>query len=448
MKVYQIKEFGTLIAAGGSQPRTGDTVIPQTAFKAVWDYLLEFQGKDPVAEKAFRLFTRQGRQVIQARNYAGMVETGDGTVIEILPKIWSPDGETDIAKSKEILIRMIAALRDTPFISIQQASLDVRKNYPLLEVFISAFITECRRVILNGLKKDYIRTEKNSPYLKGRLMISRDIVVNTVNKASFYISSSEYSTDIPRNRIIRSAVIKLAGITISPANRTALRQLDSAIADVPPSPDTEADLRASAVTSRLFSSYSRILEWSALFLRGNAFTPFAGSRISHAMLFPMEQLFEQYIAMLFRRHLQNMNISTQHRRFFLVSSHRGKGRFGLRPDIYAEPADPEMRCFVMDTKWKLIDGHQHTGNYLISQADMYQMYAYGHKYSGDSSEPALLLIYPLNDRFRKPLEPFYYETTEGKNHLRLLAVPFDLTADASSQIAGISASLNAESTAG
>ena len=49
----------------------------------------------------------------------------------------------------------------------------------------------------------------------------------------------------------------------------------------------------------------------------------------------------------------------------------------------------------MDTKWKsLIDNERK--NYGISQADMYQMYAYSKKYG--TSE--IWLLYPLNDEMR------------------------------------------------
>ena len=49
----------------------------------------------------------------------------------------------------------------------------------------------------------------------------------------------------------------------------------------------------------------------------------------------------------------------------------------------------------MDTKWKrLFDNPR--ANYGISQADMYQMYAYSKKYG--TSE--IWLLYPLNDEMR------------------------------------------------
>lgn len=49
----------------------------------------------------------------------------------------------------------------------------------------------------------------------------------------------------------------------------------------------------------------------------------------------------------------------------------------------------------MDTKWKSLFDNERK-NYGISQADMYQMYAYSKKYN--TSE--IWLLYPVNDEMR------------------------------------------------
>jgi 5-methylcytosine-specific restriction enzyme subunit McrC len=77
---------------------------------------------------------------------------------------------------------------------------------------------------------------------------------------------------------------------------------------------------------------------------------------------------------------------------------------------------------VMDTKWKLIDASDRRNKYGVSQSDMYQLYAYGHKYLKDSDQKELMLIYPTTSAFNKPLPDFIYE-----NGFRLQVVPFDLT---------------------
>lgn len=68
----------------------------------------------------------------------------------------------------------------------------------------------------------------------------------------------------------------------------------------------------------------------------------------------------------------------------------------------------------------MLDGSKRAKNYGISQADMYQLYAYGHKFlTGDQKR--LMLIYPMNNKFKEPLPVFKY--VDG---FELWAVPFDL----------------------
>ena len=63
----------------------------------------------------------------------------------------------------------------------------------------------------------------------------------------------------------------------------------------------------------------------------------------------------------------------------------------LKPDIVIKN---KMlgQVFVMDTKWKVLSDAK--ANYGISQADMYQMYAYQKKYTSEN----VTLLYPLTEK--------------------------------------------------
>ena len=51
---------------------------------------------------------------------------------------------------------------------------------------------------------------------------------------------------------------------------------------------------------------------------------------------------------------------------------------------------------------------------------MYQLYAYGKKYTSGSSTPSLVLLYPANPNFSEKLNNFVYE-----GDLVLEVIPFD-----------------------
>jgi 5-methylcytosine-specific restriction enzyme subunit McrC len=82
----------------------------------------------------------------------------------------------------------------------------------------------------------------------------------------------------------------------------------------------------------------------------------------------------------------------------------------------------------LDTKWKmvtpsLIDRDRGgRSDYGLSQADFYQLFAYGHNYFGGQGD--LLLIYPQTKSFTRALQPFSFS-----ERLTLWVVPFDLDGD-------------------
>ncbi|HQJ61544.1 MAG TPA: hypothetical protein PKV35_11130, partial [bacterium] len=80
-------------------------------------------------------------------------------------------------------------------------------------------------------------------------------------------------------------------------------------------------------------------------------------------------------------------------------------QFALRPDIVISKGEEKI---ILDTKWKVIESISESGRNNISQADLYQMFAYGKKYGAKT----LFLIYPENEKFPSKRE-YYYEHDMG-----------------------------------
>ena len=78
---------------------------------------------------------------------------------------------------------------------------------------------------------------------------------------------------------------------------------------------------------------------------------------------------------------------------------------------------------VLDTKWKLLDGAKANGSekYGLSQADFYQLHAYGQNYLDGRGD--VVLIYPRTDAFDQALPVFEFPKSSG---LRLWVLPFCL----------------------
>lgn len=140
-----------------------------------------------------------------------------------------------------------------------------------------------------------------------------------------------------------------------------------------------------------------------------------------SLLFPMEKLFEQYVEGWLREQLAPAaRLTSQASRAYLCE--HGQGRmFCLKPDLLIDTAEQR---WILDTKWKRVDARKPETNYDLSQADFYQLFAYGHKYRINTGTPKLVLIYPSWSGLKQALPAFDY----GQG-MSLWALPFDLDGD-------------------
>ena len=99
---------------------------------------------------------------------------------------------------------------------------------------------------------------------------------------------------------------------------------------------------------------------------------------------------------------EGWEVSSQDKGHYLFMESRRQ--FALRPDIVMKRGG---RTVILDTKWKSLVDNERV-NYGISQADMYQMYAYSKKYN----TPEIWLLYPVNDEMRNH-SPIRFESGDG-----------------------------------
>lgn len=435
-KPWVTYEFGTLYIEGQAH-KEGETALSKSTFENLWDFILSSKSTDD-SDIAMSVHTRGGRKYIKTGRFVGTIQTKNGDVIEILPKIFkaSDKQETDEKVCRRVFLNMLRHLTDTRARSFQNASLNTESNFPILEVYISNYINAVEQLVIGGLKKNYALVEENQNFLKGKLNIKKQITTNATNKAKFAITYSKYIEDIPQNRVVVTTLRKLFDDSHSATNKAHISALLAIMADVPSCKNIENDLKIASSTNRLFSSYDMIIKWSSQFLLNKGFTTFSGDIVNQSLLFQAERLFEDFIAFLFRKYAPSYyNTEAQNARYFLVDRHNGKGMFKLRPDLVVEkdPNNANYECIIIDTKWKALDSSKPDKSYLIDIKDMYQLYAYGQKYRhghlkevGLDVMPKLVLIYPYSEKFTSNLPDFVYDEIKDNLGLKLMVVPFNL----------------------
>ena len=383
--IYQITEYGSFIT--GRQV-DGYTTLPPATFEQLENFILSNttanNAQSTDALELMSISVKRGiGKIITAKNYIGVLTFNDGTAIEILPKIVSTVPEHS-QRAKKLVVDMLRSLTNVSYKSLQVTNVDIEKM-PLLDIFIRMFLDEVFRLVKHGLRSSYETIAENRSFFKGKILFSEQLKHNFSHKERTFTEFDEFTPNCPENRLVKSTLMLLYKQTHSSRNKTDIKTLLAAFDNVPSSTDYTGDF------SKAGKSYGTLLLWCQIFLTGKSFTSFSGSGVAFALLFPMETLFERYVAVQLKKVLpaEEFLISIQDKTHYLFLSPSKK--FLLRPDIVIT-RKCDNAIFICDTKWKLLSSH--TANLGISQADMYQMFAYQKKYNAKN----ITMLYPMTDQ--------------------------------------------------
>jgi len=289
---------------------------------------------------------------------------------------------------------------------------------PLTEWVMARFLAELDHVVQRGLRFNYQRVADERPFLRGQLNVMAQLRQPPGREHRFQIRHDVFTPDRAENRLLRSALNLVCKQTTSTDNWRLAHELSVRLAELPVSQDVQEDFRAWG-TDRLMAHYQAVRPWCEIILMKTMPLALQGQTKGLSLLFPMEQLFEQHVATCLRKVLDaGCSILTPATDKYLCHF-ADQPMFRLEPDILVRCG---KQAWVLDTKWKLLDEANREGKFGLSQADFYQLYAYGQKYLGGVGEMAL--IYPRFSRFSQPMVPFKFS-----EELRLHVLPFDLDRD-------------------
>ena len=348
---------------------------------------------------------------LRAQNYVGIITTRKGTVLEILPKI-DLSGDKNNKRTKKIFLNMLRTWRGLNEAQFSQSNINALPRFNMLEVFIRLFLDNLVSLTRRGIARHYQPMEDNLSCLKGRLLFPQHLRINLANQARFYVRFDEFSADRPANRLINSAIQKLMPIVRQPQNQQLLYQLRLCFDEIPLSRQWQTDWDRHRV-DRTMQHYNSVMQWVGLFLFGHGLTTFEGKHVNQSLLFPMEEVFEDFVTCHFRKHQDQFSVKPQGPQEPLAQLNGKVDAFQMKPDITLSSSD---KRFILDIKWKRINENANDPKRGIIQADMYQLYSYGKKYGCEK----VALIYPRTDEFKNH---FHYRFDDK---LSLFCFPFDV----------------------
>ncbi|WP_439684001.1 McrC family protein [Cupriavidus oxalaticus] len=365
-----------------------------------------------------RLTQRRGRRVVQVTSFVGVIRAPDGFQIEVLPKVGKAIGGGKV-EARQLLIEMLSCLQGFRHVETNCAQISAARM-PILEIFIAEFLRTVEHVVKRGLRGDYSSRQGNLSALRGKLLMASHLRQNLCRADRFFTAHDEFLTDRPENRLVHAALRRALTFSASQSNQQLARELAFVFADVPVSTQQRVDFQHVRL-DRGMGYYSDALAWSRIILEDESPLTGIGRHCAPSLLFPMETVFEAFVAKHLAKQVERrLILKTQARSHHFVR-HLEQNWFRLKPDLLIRNADRDV--LVLDTKWKLLNGTKANGTakYGLSQSDFYQLQAYGQSYLNGSGD--VVLIYPKTDSFERPLPVFEFPRTAG---LRLWVLPFCL----------------------
>lgn len=358
---------------------------------------------------------------LTTRQMVGVI-AAPGCSLEILPKIDPEDIQTDGA-IRHRLVRMLDVALGLN-LSDGQASTMARQNETLLDVLIRLFADRLLAEARRGLPRAYLTQEDDLPALRGRLDVLRQFTHNAVRPDRLSCRFDTLMIDTPLLRIMKTCVLfvrRYARTDETVRRLDELRFVLADVSDVSPNALPWKQVRIDRSNRRWETLYGL----ARLFLKREWQATHHDASVQHGitLLFPMNKLFEAYIAALARRALRGSDLTVHTQGGLLnclVEEGGGDERFQTKPDILIKRgADTVM---VVDTKWKRIGRDPGDAKRGVSQGDVYQMMAYARLYRCRD----VILLYPHHSGLGARALDAAYRMLVGEERLRVTSV--DLTA--------------------
>jgi len=247
----------------------------------------------------------------------------------------------------------------------QAEPVHVSETADLIPAVAQALWRQTQQAIHPGLLPGYIVVEESSSVLRGRLRETEQLHRHHGLPLPLEIRHDEFTTDIPENRILRTACERI--LTVPGVDAESQRMLRRQLRDFTDvTPLSRRDPIPAWQATRLNARYHTALRLAELILRATSVEHGFGDATVTGFLLDMPKLFEEFVTVALREALVSANgghVDDQDRNHFDVAY-----RVVLRPDIVWKIRGTPAA--VIDAKYKAEKpaGYPNT--------DLYQLLAY------------------------------------------------------------------------
>lgn len=322
-------------------------------------------------EKQYPPFFKVIHQGIQFSSFVGILSIPSLT-IEVLSKADANVDRPGVWRNWLMEI-LLACEQITPY-AVPAAS-QLRQN-DLLYIWLHQFLKAVEHLLQQGLLKKYQMEESNQPALRGKLLFSKNIRQNLVHQERFYTRYASYDEAHYFHQMIGAALTCVEHASCKMKLREKARYLRGFLPECKTSHIFPEHLPKSQY-NRQTIRYRPALELAYLIL--SHFSPIlkAGDQTGLAIMFDMNQLYEEYIYRQLYKAARKRNLCLHKQ----VST-RFWAQRSLRPDMVLHA--PQSGAIILDTKWKVLPLGQ------PAEEDIKQIYIYNHYFKAQRG----VLLYP------------------------------------------------------
>lgn len=289
-----------------------------------------------------------------------------------------PNGRVGAVLADEVLVQVLPKISGARVLfllgyaanwGLRPEDVEMGGEPDLVAAMAEALARQVDRCLRPGLLQGYVTVEEALPLIRGRILVAQQIARRPGLPLPMELRHDEYAVDTTENRILRTALRRLQGLSLPDGVRRRVAILDARLEGVSVIP-SGSPLPAWR-PSRLNARYAPALGLAGLVLRHLSVELSRQGRghLSAAFVVNMAKVFEDFVTVALTVALQRHGGVVRGQRVIRLDADDGlPAAWRVAPDI-THLVDGRAVA-VLDAKYKA----DHDGKYPLS--DVYQMFSY------------------------------------------------------------------------
>lgn len=331
-----------------------------------------------------------------------------GLQLEILPKTddattESGDGAVDSTRRNLMTMLMRGGMGTVRSRGFADLSL---KRATIHDQLVDAFLDRTLEELERGLDRHYASEEANLTVVRGKLMIAQQITRIAAQKHRFFCRHDSLTSATPISIRLKQCCRVLLERKLPAGVLTKARDVLGILDEVPDITFHRSE--PDPIFNRQNERFEDVYSFACMVLEGMAADTRTGRVETFSLLFDMDKVFERFVAAFIQAEvipqIEGAVARPQgkgDRRVLFHDPKEQRGVLSLKPDLLIEG---NGKTLVLDTKWKKLSEAK---NARPSDPDLYQLYAYLHRYNCERAT----LLYPA----RANVVPRDLDALHGKN---------------------------------